>query len=330
MNPSNDKQSYTVSVVIPAYNVEKYIGRAIDSVLAQTRRPDEIIVVDDGSTDNTAEVIRSYGSKVHCIRQENGGASVARNTGIEEAKSEWIAFLDADDEWLPDKLSMQIECLAKNQGLLWCGGNYLIRDAGDSSCREACVEREVWRSFAGDKDYMENYFDALLRDICILTSTVVVARNFLKEVGMFRLGQMWAQDTDLFWRMAYRQPKLGYLIQPIAVYSRDLPTSITMLNKGRIQQRCDLVERHLKMAAEHGMSESFRPCALKLLTRWLRGYLDQPNVEILQILDRFDDILPRNLKIETRMRIASPRLAGCLFKCYFAAKKLILPGKGKK
>ena len=210
------------------------------------------------------------------------------------------------------------------------GGNYLIRDAGDSNCREACVERQVWRSFAGDKDYMENYFDAYVHDICILTSTVVAARSFLEEVGMFRLGQMWAQDTDLFWRMAYRQPKLGYLIQPIAVYSRDLPTSITMLNKGRIQQRCDLIERHLKMAAKHGRSESFRPCALKLLTRWLRGCLDQPDVDISQILDRFDDILPRNLKIEMRMRIASPRLAGCLFKCYFAAKKPFLPGKGGK
>ena len=330
MDPSNDKQSYTVSVVIPAYNMEKYIGRAIDSVLAQTRQPDEIIVVDDGSTDNTADVIKSYGSRVHYIRQENGGASVARNTGIEAAKSEWIAFLDADDEWLPEKLQLQIECFARNKALLWGGGNYLIRDAGDPNCREACVDRQVWRSFAGDKDYMENYFDAYVRDICILTSTVIAARSFLEEVGMFRLGQMWAQDTDLFWRMAYRQPKLGYLIQPVTVYSRDLPASITTLNKGRIQQRCDLIERHLKMAAEHGMSESFRPCALKLLTRWLRGYLDQPNVDISQILERFDDILPRNLKIEMRMRIASPRFAGCLFKCYFAAKKLILPGKGEK
>jgi hypothetical protein len=109
-----------------------------------------------------------------------------------------------------------------------------------------------------------------------------------------------------------------------------LPTSITTLNKGRIQQRCDLIERHLKMAAEHGMSESFRPCALRLLTGWLREYMDQSKVDISQIIDRFGDILPRNLKIEMRMRIASPRLAGCLFKCYFAAKELILPGKGKK
>ncbi len=98
MDPSNDRQSYAVSVVIPAYNAEKYIGRAIDSVLAQTRQPDEIIVVDDGSTDNTPNAIKSYGSKVYYIHQENGGASVARNTGIEAAKSEWIAFLDADDE----------------------------------------------------------------------------------------------------------------------------------------------------------------------------------------------------------------------------------------
>ncbi|MHC5190567.1 MAG: glycosyltransferase family 2 protein, partial [Planctomycetota bacterium] len=82
-----------ISVVIPAYNAEKHIARAIDSVLAQTRPADEIIVVDDGSTDATAEVVRSYGEKVIFIQQENAGVSVARNAGIEAASGDWIAFL---------------------------------------------------------------------------------------------------------------------------------------------------------------------------------------------------------------------------------------------
>ena len=84
--------SMTVSVVIPAYNAGKYIARAIDSVLAQTRQPDEIIVVDDGSTDDTAQIVAGFGSKVQLIRQDNAGAGVACNTGIEAATGEWIAF----------------------------------------------------------------------------------------------------------------------------------------------------------------------------------------------------------------------------------------------
>ncbi len=117
--------SITVSAVIPAYNAAKYVERAIESVLAQTRKADEIIVVDDGSTDNTADVVRQFGDKVKFIRQENAGASVARNTGIEAATSEWISFLDADDEWLPEKLKLQTEHLQRNPDLAWTTGNYI-------------------------------------------------------------------------------------------------------------------------------------------------------------------------------------------------------------
>ena len=117
--------SITVSAVIPAYNAGKYVGRAIESVLAQTHKADEIIVVNDGSSDDTAEVVERFGGAVRFIRQENAGASVARNTGIEAATSEWIAFLDADDEWLPNKLKLQTEHLERNPKLVWTTGNYI-------------------------------------------------------------------------------------------------------------------------------------------------------------------------------------------------------------
>ena len=115
----------TITVVIPAYNSEKYIARAIDSVLTQTHKPDEIIVVDDGSTDNTSEIARKYEPSVKLIQQQNAGASVARNTGIEAATSEWIAFLDADDEWLPEKLKLQTEHLKRNPHLQWTTANFI-------------------------------------------------------------------------------------------------------------------------------------------------------------------------------------------------------------
>ena len=93
-----------VSVVIPAFNSERWIKTCIDSVINQTAKAFEIIAIDDGSTDNTADIISGYGDAVHLICQDNAGVSAARNAGLEHAIGEWIAFLDADDWWAPDKI----------------------------------------------------------------------------------------------------------------------------------------------------------------------------------------------------------------------------------
>ena len=112
----------SISVIIPAYNAEQHISRAIDSVLAQTHPADEIIAVDDGSTDDTGQILRSYGRQLRYIGQENGGAGAARNTGIKAARGEWIAFLDADDEWLPEKLKCQADHLRRHSTFVGRGG----------------------------------------------------------------------------------------------------------------------------------------------------------------------------------------------------------------
>jgi glycosyltransferase involved in cell wall biosynthesis len=96
-----------ISVVIPAYNRQAYIGEAVESVLAQEHRPIEIMVVDDGSNDATADVVAQY-DDVQYIRRERGGAAAARNTGVEQAQGELLAFLDSDDRWLPDTLERQL------------------------------------------------------------------------------------------------------------------------------------------------------------------------------------------------------------------------------
>lgn len=103
-----DVRPVTISVVIPAYNAASTIAAAIESALAQTRPPDEIIVVDDGSKDDTASVVERFGTAVRLVRQANAGCGQARNTGVREARGSWLAFLDADDTWLPTKLERQV------------------------------------------------------------------------------------------------------------------------------------------------------------------------------------------------------------------------------
>jgi glycosyltransferase involved in cell wall biosynthesis len=106
-----------ISVVIPVFNGAAYIGEAIESVLGQSLPPAEIIVVDDGSSDGTAEVVRRYQPGVLYRRQAHEGAGAARNLGIRESKGDWLAFLDADDVWLPDKLRLQKAAFEEDPGL---------------------------------------------------------------------------------------------------------------------------------------------------------------------------------------------------------------------
>ncbi|HBA66860.1 MAG TPA: hypothetical protein DCZ48_11915, partial [Methylococcaceae bacterium] len=100
-----------ISVVIPAYNSAEFIADAVNSILKQTRPITEIIIVDDGSTDNTQQIVEALPGPITYIKQPNQGPSAARNTGIKTANSEWIAFLDADDQWTTDKIDKQLKLL---------------------------------------------------------------------------------------------------------------------------------------------------------------------------------------------------------------------------
>ena len=113
----------TVSVVIPTYNYGRYLATAIESALAQTFVPLEVIVVDDGSTDDTPQILETFGNRIQTIRQLNQGAGAARNTGIAAARGEYVAFLDSDDIWKPRKLQMQIARFDADPalGLVHCG-----------------------------------------------------------------------------------------------------------------------------------------------------------------------------------------------------------------
>jgi len=110
----------TVSVVIPCYNAAPFLRETLESVLAQTHPPLEVVVVDDGSTDDSSRIAESFGPPVRVIRQQNQGESVARNRGIAAARGEWVALLDADDVWEPRKLEMQITALSDAHNVVCC------------------------------------------------------------------------------------------------------------------------------------------------------------------------------------------------------------------
>ena len=119
----------TVAVIIPAHDAAAFLPAALDSVFAQTRPPDEVILVDDGSTDDTEAVVRSHShaARIRYLRQEHAGVAAARNAGLREARAEWIAFLDADDLWLPHRIEAGLELAARRPDVRWCAGAFVER-----------------------------------------------------------------------------------------------------------------------------------------------------------------------------------------------------------
>jgi len=111
-----------VSCVIPVYNGARFVAASIESVLAQAYRPLEVIVVDDGSTDGTEDVLAGFGDRIRTFFQPNAGPSAARNRGVAEARGGWLTFQDADDLWVPDKLERQMECFRRNPSIDLCVG----------------------------------------------------------------------------------------------------------------------------------------------------------------------------------------------------------------
>lgn len=130
----------TVSTVIPTYNRAHFVRRAVDSALAQSRPGDEVIVVDDGSTDNTAEVLAPYGDRIKYVRTANGGGGAARNVGVRHASRDLVAFLDSDDEWMPGKLELARRWLEARPDVLFVFSEFAITDHDGSVIRRYLIE----------------------------------------------------------------------------------------------------------------------------------------------------------------------------------------------
>jgi glycosyltransferase involved in cell wall biosynthesis len=306
----HDNQAYTVSAVIPAYNIGKLVARAIDSVLAQTRRADEIIVVDDGSTDDTADIIKSYGSKVIYIYQENLGLAGARNTGIKAATSQWIALLDGDDEWLPDNLSLQMALLKRNPDLVWSAGNY-INCLCNENRRAPDLDPAKVRRLLGGKDYLDDFFEAYMNDAAGNADTMIIKRRVYEEMGLFNQSMRFTEDTDMWFRMAVHWPKIGYIPDPIAVYHLHRPGSLlhVLATAERQDVILDMFDRIIKMARDRNRMDKFKPCLVFCLHRRIRSILFEHEAAFLvrDILTRFDQYLSAPYKMTIGVLIKFPR-----------------------
>jgi len=205
-----------VSVVIPAYNCGSFISDALDSVVDQNYPALEVLVVDDGSTDETCDVVARYGSAVTLIRQRNAGAAVARNEGMRRAHGEYVALLDADDLWLPGKLRLQVDYLVRHADIAMCCTRWhlLHPDAAGHYHIERPAAPE---SAPVDPKCAGWIYCELLLDCEVWTSTVVMRRELSGRIGGFDAALRRGQDYD-YWLRASRVTRIDRLDAPLALY----------------------------------------------------------------------------------------------------------------
>ena len=224
-----------VSVVIPTYNRVSLLGRALDSVLKQTRPPDEVIVVDDGSTDDTrARVAVNYPNVVYLPLPARAGVSRARNAGIKAARGEWIALLDSDDEWLPRKLERQLEALRIEP-------SHRIAHTDEIWIRNGVRVNPMrkHRKYGGD------IFRHCLPRCVISPSSVLIHRSLFTDVGLFDESLTVCEDYDMWLRLCSRYPVL-FLEQPLIVkyggHADQLSRQYAGMDRFRIQALAGILE----------------------------------------------------------------------------------------
>ena len=195
-----------VSVIIPTFNRAKFIGKAIDSALNQTFKNREIIVVDDGSTDGTASVLKAYGQAVRCINQLNGGVSAARNTGIREATGEWLAFLDSDDEWTEEYLSKQINLAEELSRVCMQTADCVF--IGQDGRKNSYFEMNGAAAEFKGEDYLfvREPFSFVIRHGPWQVGSTVIRREAMRNAGLFDTSLTISEDLDLMARVALQGP----------------------------------------------------------------------------------------------------------------------------
>lgn len=252
-------QTYDISVVIPLYNKAAEIARALNSVLGQSMLPREIIVVDDGSTDGGGAIVEGFASPlVRLIRQENRGVSAARNRGIREASSRWVALLDGDDLWCADFLATVVALIERYPNCGAYGTSFFVESGEERVAADTPREEGVVDFFA---EAMHHYV--------LIPSATVVNRDLVLELGGFPEGMRLGEDQYLWTKIA-RMSKVAFSPRRMAIYSREASNRSAAIY--RAEQTCHSFEE-LYDDAECDLSNEYiaRVALGKALTESAKG-----------------------------------------------------------
>jgi glycosyltransferase involved in cell wall biosynthesis len=249
-----------VSVVVPTFNRAGLLGRALRSVFGQTRPADEVIVVDDGSTDDTGERVQRDFPGVRYLRQDQRGVSAARNRGVVAAEGEWIAFLDADDEWRRAKLERQLAALGDHPGCLICHTDEIWIRRGQR------VNPRKRHAKAGG--YI---FQRCLPRCAISPSSVLIHRTLLDEVGGFDETLPACEDYDLWLRICWRH-EVVFVDEPLVVKHGGHADQLSRQQWGMDRFRIRALEKVLGSAElAPGDREAARSTLLEKIDIYLEG-----------------------------------------------------------
>jgi len=198
-----------VSVIIPTLNRENYIRQCVESALSQDYPNIEVIVVDNGSTDNTPEILASFGSKIKCLKEEKRGQSAARNKGLRTAQGEFIAFLDDDDFYLSGKISLSVKKLLEDRSISLVYTDYVMIDSENLQTDTIKINHPP----------PEEFLRTFLKGFCILPSTTLLRKECLEKTGYFDETMLNShEDTDMWFRMLKTGCRFGHIPEPLTAY----------------------------------------------------------------------------------------------------------------
>ncbi|MBU2567619.1 MAG: glycosyltransferase [Elusimicrobia bacterium] len=206
-----------VSIVMPIYNGKKYIEKAVESILIQAFSDFELIIIDDGSTDGSGELLKDkFGDKIKYVYQKNKGAAAAVNKGISLSLGGYIAFCDQDDWWLPEKLKRQVDFLEGNKGMAMVYGDALMADENGKILDETWMQLRAVRYYEGSySDCVVRLFD---RNFICAPLSVLVRKNVFDAIGLFNEKFSSAYDYDYWFRLLEAGFKIGYIKEPLVVW----------------------------------------------------------------------------------------------------------------
>jgi glycosyltransferase involved in cell wall biosynthesis len=218
-----------VSVIIPTYNRSRFLSETLDSVLNQTYKDTEIIVVDDGSTDGTAQLVRKYARRIRYIYQKRSERSSARNRGVRESCGEYVAFLDSDDLWLPEKIERQVKVLNEKReiGVVYTDVQFI------DECGRAYEGTICWAALQRKRRSL--YEDLMTRNVISgSASSVLLRRECLETAGPFDEGMNACEDLDLWRRLAahYRFHKIDLPLVKLRVHVENTQDRLGTMAKG--------------------------------------------------------------------------------------------------